>query len=1273
MTPRLGGLFLLLACAAPAAADEAPQYQGKTAREWTQELADAALPLRLQAIAALGELGPDAREAIPALLQMLKERGPAQANPNTLSAAGLVASQSLARIGRPAVPALLNALASDQPRVRAGAAHALGLIRPPLPPALAPLQTALKDRDEHVRYQAALALLRLGQKADVVTPVLNDLLRALTPAIRLETALLLQELGSAAKTTAPALVEALRDEFLELPSLTGEGLQDGGMPTARPRNAAVNALASIGSAAVPVLVKAASDADSQVRAGALLALSSIQPLAREAREVLQAGLKDRDTGVRLLAAVNLWRLTHEAGPVLPILRDALNDPDADQSAVAALALAQIGAPARDVIPTLIERLKDPKRSAVARHALGLFGSEATPALVRLLGDDELSAQAVSLLQISIRDALPLLLKALDSERATVRAAAAEALSTPGAHAARVLPALRDAARDIDSRVRFQALTALALLDLSGPPEVAAGLGDFLKQKTFPRRRQAALALAVMGRQAGKAIPALEAALEDADVQLRRIAARVLYPLAPDNRKAVDVLFDEMRETSRQGQRLIPVQFLAPTVPRLIELFKEGPDPLRLAVLNVLRGLRADSQAAAPALIAALEDSSPIVASQIVAIVGRLGEKAKEYVPALEKACQKHPAGKTPSMLARIGRMGPEGLAALHRLAAKSPVRQQAIQALGLLGDRGKATLDLLTSALKGESQYLRHDAARSLIALGMPELAAPVMREWLRESDLEWRRMTVQELSTRPPDASALVPLLIESLKDRDAHIPYHPYPQPAVFQGAGGNGTLGGTSPGSIRGMALVALARIGPAAKEAVPALLGLLASEDAGCRALVADTLGEIGPRAKAAIPALRKALKDEDSDVRLAAAGALARLDRQSAEAVPILIAALKEQPLGGGDSSLESKLTNLGRLAVPALMALVRERNNSGPADDGRGLFPSQDGYYRATEAAHLLGLIGPDAEEATPLLLETLQERRKLRIDPVSLSEPFGPSLRHASAFALGRIGPKAKRAAPILLAIAKDLAEDAGLRVQALESVMLLDPQPAFVAPLVKSLLHGQLLRGAAISPTFHFVTQLGADARDLVPLLAGALDRSGAVTHAEAASLLALLPEAKQALPQLRAALSDPSARLLAAEVIAVIEGNAASAALLAEVIAERRLAPARSSAVAVLASMSEENVRNLLPAFRRWLHDADAQVRVQAAAGLWKHAKDGKTTIPVLRGGLENGDNQVRKATAEALGKLGALARPLAEALKELLEDSDREVREAAAAALKRVEKS
>lgn len=65
-----------------------------------------------------------------------------------------------------------------------------------------------------------------------------------------------------------------------------------------------------------------------------------------------------------------------------------------------------------------------------------------------------------------------------------------------------------------------------------------------------------------------------------------------------------------------------------------------------------------------------------------------------------------------------------------------------------------------------------------------------------------------------------------------------------------------------------------LGPAAKDAVPALVEALKDNDSAVRSYAASTLGKIGPAARDAVPAL-KALSENDPnpDVRGVAATAL----------------------------------------------------------------------------------------------------------------------------------------------------------------------------------------------------------------------------------------------------------------------------------------------------------------------------------------------------------------------------------------------------------------
>lgn len=70
--------------------------------------------VRAMAAAALGRIGPAAEDAVPALIETLKDE-----------AAGQHAEESLVKIGRAAVPALIQVVESPHQSIRWHAANAL--------------------------------------------------------------------------------------------------------------------------------------------------------------------------------------------------------------------------------------------------------------------------------------------------------------------------------------------------------------------------------------------------------------------------------------------------------------------------------------------------------------------------------------------------------------------------------------------------------------------------------------------------------------------------------------------------------------------------------------------------------------------------------------------------------------------------------------------------------------------------------------------------------------------------------------------------------------------------------------------------------------------------------------------------------------------------------------------------------------------------------------------------------------------------------------------
>lgn len=141
-----------------------------------------------------------------------------------------------------------------------------------------------------------------------------------------------------------------------------------------------------------------------------------------------------------------------------------------------------------------------------------------------------------------------------------------------------------------------------------------------------------------------------------------------------------------------------------------------------------------------------------------------------------------------------------------------------------------------------------------------------------------------------------------------------------------------------SDRKQAADTLRRLGPEARQAIPALIQALGDEDDYVRGLVVAALSTVGRRAEESIPALLEALEDESEYRREGAADALGSIgSTQGAEAViPALIQALEDpSPLvrrqAAGSLGFLSELGSQDG-AIPALIQalededrLVRER------------------------------------------------------------------------------------------------------------------------------------------------------------------------------------------------------------------------------------------------------------------------------------------------------------------------------------------------------------
>ena len=177
-----------------------------------------------------------------------------------------------------AVPHLIQALRDDYEPVRLNAAYTLGAIGEP---AVSQLIEVLSDENGATRRMAAYALAAVGAPA---VPALSEALQHTEDAVRVEAAYALAQIGDAAEPAIPALMERTKDDNVEVRRYLAE---------------AFGSLGPIAAPAVPALIEILdNDEDKQARFESALALAQIGPAANDAVPVLANALKDEDRYVR---------------------------------------------------------------------------------------------------------------------------------------------------------------------------------------------------------------------------------------------------------------------------------------------------------------------------------------------------------------------------------------------------------------------------------------------------------------------------------------------------------------------------------------------------------------------------------------------------------------------------------------------------------------------------------------------------------------------------------------------------------------------------------------------------------------------------------------------------------------------------------------------------------------------------------------------------------------------------------------------------------------
>ena len=438
--------------------------------------------VRWHAARTLSAIGPDAADAVPELIKALDDSSvKVQA----------YAAYALGSIGKPAEPAvekLIERAFDKDPLVRRASLRALRLIKAPpektrplflkmleegepsavLPTlqsiaetgeaAIEPLREVLKD--EKLCYWACLVLAEMGEKAAPAVPELTGVLSHKEPDVRMRALITLGTIGSAAAPAIPAIVKLLdSDEFDAV------------------RFSAAFALGAINQkdeAATKALVTAARSDKPLLKAVSLWALARENPenleVVEYAAKAMAAGLTSEDAELRTVAAKLLSHFGSHPEIVGPALVAALQDVDPRVVGNALDALAAFGP---KILPRVTGALKDKQRRHLAAALIYRLGPQAAPAIPAMIealheppasDDDRLFRHRAQLVLAAIgpeaKDAVPVLIESLDSDDQEVRGSACYALGKIGTGAADAVPALEKRLQELDGASRTAFIWAL---------------------------------------------------------------------------------------------------------------------------------------------------------------------------------------------------------------------------------------------------------------------------------------------------------------------------------------------------------------------------------------------------------------------------------------------------------------------------------------------------------------------------------------------------------------------------------------------------------------------------------------------------------------------------------------------------------------------------------------------------------------------------------------------------------------------------------------------
>jgi len=482
--------FLLITSSVPA--QDAAELQ-KLMRDLQSQSRDD----QVKAAQALGEMGSDAKMAVPALVKVIRTGSPE---------ARVVSSIALLKVDptmRDMVPILLRALEKEGQEQGVALEQEIGL------------------QEDALRKWSTLMNSKVDPK---ILPVLVQALRESDSDIRTLGVLVLGSLAREVPEALPYVLKATQD------------------PDKQVRGAVLGALSRIGPGpkeVIPAILNGFKDSEPEVRAHAVIALGRLGASTKEVVPALTRALNDKEPQVRTAALKILESFGGDAREAAPTVAARAGQGSPEERLAAASAAIKIDpSQAGRVAPLLIVFLKDPAlavpvrlRAADLLEATGVAGKEAV-SLIELFGDSsaEIRTRAIQVLARAGPEAAPAVSRSMRNANPLVRTGALQALCGMRPMPPDLIPALAGGLKDKERSIRYLAaegLGDLGILAQEAIPDLIRALGD--PEESI--RSSAGNALLKMGKPAVAAL--CQAVSDPKDPQLQARASILIKKVRDD--------------------------------------------------------------------------------------------------------------------------------------------------------------------------------------------------------------------------------------------------------------------------------------------------------------------------------------------------------------------------------------------------------------------------------------------------------------------------------------------------------------------------------------------------------------------------------------------------------------------------------------------------------------------------------------------------------------------------------------------------------------------